>query len=307
MAQAVFNWEQEERENRRKGIIVSVIIHALLLLLFLLLGLTRQIPPPGEQGISVIFGTTDVGSGNEAPTSTDPEPMTTPPVTEDVVEETETEATPEAVEAPSEPVTEPVSETVTQDFEEAPVVNNKPPVETAPETENTKPEPVKPATEPAVEEAPKPKPKPEPQVNNDALFPGTKSDNNNPGSKGNDNQPGDKGDLTGTPDGKNWSGQNTGKGDEGDGPGDWGLSGRGLIGKVPPDYPSEKTGTVRINIVVDQSGKVIRAEYSATGSTTQDPALVKAAKDAAMKYKFTDSPTASPEQHGYIIFNFRLK
>lgn len=304
MAQAIFNWEQEERENRRKGIIVTIVVHAILLLIFLLLGLFRQIPPPGEQGISVIFGTTDVGSGNEAPTSTDPEPMATPPVTEEV-EETQPEEVTESTEAPSEPVTEPVTESVTQDIEEAPVVTEKPPVKPTPEPVKPKTETEKPKTEPVVEETPKPAPKPTPKPG--SQFGGFKSDQNNPGSKGNDNESGDKGDLSGTPDGKNWSGQNSGKGDLGDGLGEWGLSGRGLVGKAIPDYPSEKTGIVRINIVVDKAGKVIRAEYSATGSTTQDPGLVKAAKDAAMKYKFTESGTASPEQHGYIIFNFRLK
>ena len=55
----------EEKQNKQKGAITSVIIHLLLLIFFLLYQAWPFDPPLAPQyGIEVQFGTSDVGSGD---------------------------------------------------------------------------------------------------------------------------------------------------------------------------------------------------------------------------------------------------
>lgn len=308
MAATQFDWETEERKNKRTGAIVSTILHLLLLLMLLWLGLFRQIPPPGEKGISVVFGTSDVGSGEQAPTSMQPDEMKTPPVEEEVIEEVlETEATPveEVVEAE-----QPIEEVVTQDFEEAPVVTPTETVETPTEPiEEPVKEPVKePTPEKEPVEEPKPEVAPDPTPIEGSTFGGFKSDQNTKGSKGDDNVSGDKGDERGDPDGKNWKGANDGLGDFEGGKGDWYLGGRSLKKKAIPDDNSQKTGVVVVSITVNRAGKVTNATCcTAKGSTTKDPGLVAKAIEAAYKYEFDAKTDAPAEQQGFLRFVFKLQ
>ncbi len=52
-------------KNRRKAIIGTVLFHVGLLLCFIFMGLTYQVPPPPEEGITINFGYQDFGSGSE--------------------------------------------------------------------------------------------------------------------------------------------------------------------------------------------------------------------------------------------------
>ena len=54
-------------KNRYKAIIGTVLFHIGLLLCFIFMGLTYQIPPPAEEGISINFGYRDFGSSSEQP------------------------------------------------------------------------------------------------------------------------------------------------------------------------------------------------------------------------------------------------
>lgn len=308
MALATFDWEKVERDNSRKSKVITTIVMLLLLLLLWFLGLYRENPPPGERGISVVFGNTDVGQGNEVPTSTEQEETATPPVEEEIIEEEVVEEQP-----PTEPVVEdvvPTEEVVTQDVEEAPVIKNEPvtkPV-TEPVKEPVKEEPVtEPVTEPVkepVKETPKPKPTPKPG----STFGGFQSDANNPGSNGDDNVDGTKGEYTGDPDGNNWKGDNEGLGDFEGGKGDWYLGGRSLKKKAIPNDDSQKTGVVVVSITVNRSGKVVNATCcTAKGSTTKDPDLVAKAIEAAYKYEFSANSDAPAEQQGFLRFVFKLQ
>ena len=49
----------EEKRNKNKGIIGTILFHTLLLVMFLFMVLTYQDPPPAEEGISINFGFSD--------------------------------------------------------------------------------------------------------------------------------------------------------------------------------------------------------------------------------------------------------
>lgn len=87
---------------------------------------------------------------------------------------------------------------------------------------------------------------------------------------------------------------------------DQGLQGRGLVGSLPePAYPGEnKSGKVVIRVTVNASGHVSSASYEPKGSTTDDPVLIAAAREAALKARFTESKAALIG--GTITYVFKL-
>lgn len=86
---------------------------------------------------------------------------------------------------------------------------------------------------------------------------------------------------------------------------DKGLQGRGLVGDLPrPSYPGGKSGKVVIRVTVDALGRVTGASYEPVGSTTDAPELVAAARQAALKARFTESRAAV--QGGTITYVFTL-
>ena len=86
---------------------------------------------------------------------------------------------------------------------------------------------------------------------------------------------------------------------------DRGLQGRGLVGDLPrPSYPGGKSVKVVIRVTVDARGRVTGASYEPVGSTTDAPELVAAARQAALKARFTESRAAV--QGGTITYVFKL-
>ena len=144
-------------KNRRKAIIGTVLFHIALLLCFIFMGLTYQIPPPPEEGITINFGYQDFGSGSEQ--------------VEQIVEEQE--ITPQEI-VNNNPVVEDIS---TQDIEETPTTKLKEQLE-------------KPKEVNKIEEK-----KTEPVVNTKALYPGKKQNNSN--SQGISEGQGDQGSQDG--------------------------------------------------------------------------------------------------------------
>lgn len=153
-------------KNRRKAIIGTVLFHIGLLLCFIFMGLTYQIPPPPEEGITINFGYQDFGSGSEQ--------------AEQIVEEQE--ITPQEI-VNNNPVVEDIN---TQDIEETPTTKLNEQLE--------KPEEVK-----KIEEK-----KPEPVVNTKALYPGKKQNNSN--SQGISEGQGDQGSQDGDPNSNAYTG-----------------------------------------------------------------------------------------------------
>ena len=157
-------------KNRRKAIIGTVLFHIGLLLCFIFMGLTYQIPPPPEEGITINFGYQDFGSGSEQ--------------LEQIVEEQE--ITPQDI-VNNNPVVEDIS---TQDIEETPTTKLKEQLE-------------KPKEVNKIEEK-----KPEPVVNTKALYPGKKQNNSN--SQGISEGQEDQGSQDGDPNSNAYTGGGTG-------------------------------------------------------------------------------------------------
>ncbi len=165
----------------------------------------------------------------------------------------------------------------TQNDEEAPALE-KP--------KNTKPKEEKPAEEP------------KPTVNQRALFKG----NNDPqagGSEGVTGQPGDQG----NPNGLAGIKQYEGNGGKGNGTG-YDLGGRGAKSLHRPNDDFSEEGIIVVDIWVDRSGHVTRAEVAQKGTTVINGDMRNKAKQAALRSSFAADPDAPEEQHGTITYTF---
>jgi len=120
------------------------------------------------------------------------------------------------------------------------------------------------------------------------------------GSAGNNNSSDSKGDPKGDPDASALEGLGKGSGRVGGG-----LGGRGILYEPRITDSSQKQGKVVIKVCVDAAGKVMSTKFTQKGSTTTDDYLVNIAKKSAAKYKFTASNIA--EQCGTITVDFKLK
>ena len=84
------------------------------------------------------------------------------------------------------------------------------------------------------------------------------------------------------------------------------LLGRSVSYKAKPIYKVQLEGKVVVDITVDQLGNVINAIAGVKGSTTLNSQLLKRAKEAALKTKFSAKESAPSRQQGKIIYNFQL-
>lgn len=83
------------------------------------------------------------------------------------------------------------------------------------------------------------------------------------------------------------------------------LAGRSLCSTPPtPEYNSESEGKVVVEIRVDRKGNVVSASPGKAGTSTNDPILREAAKNAALKTKFNSDPNAAEIQVGTITYTF---
>lgn len=142
-------------------------------------------------------------------------------------------------------------------------------------------------------------PKPDDDLN-DALS-ALKNSKGKGGGDGNKNQAGDKGVPGGDPNGGDFAGGGPGKG------AGYSLKGRQMLKRPDPVYDSQEEGKVVVAIVVDQNGKVIKAEPGEPGSTTTSAILYAKARQAAMTARFNPSPEGIEEQRGTITFVFVLQ
>ncbi|MDA0904462.1 MAG: energy transducer TonB [Bacteroidetes bacterium] len=92
--------------------------------------------------------------------------------------------------------------------------------------------------------------------------------------------------------------------------GDWGdahLNGGTMLGKPVLTERPRLEGVVRINIVVDGSGKVVSVRFDGgANSTVTDSYHIELAKKAAQSATFTADPT-KPRRTGYITIRFDLE
>lgn len=279
----------KESRNKAKAVIGSIIFHIFLLLALIFLGLSTPLPLPGEEGVEVNLGSSDVGMGEIQAESPAPVQNPPPPPQEQVVQEEEIQEdiiTQDIEAAPS------IEEEKKEEPEEKEVVKEEikedPPEEVREEiSEETKPDP-----------EPEPEPEPEPQVNARALYKG-KSNSGTGQDEGTTGQPGDQGKEHGDPDASNYDGQ----GGSGNGV-SFSLGGRGAKHLPKPSYNSQEQGKVVVDIWVNKEGKVVKAMAGAKGTTIVDLRLRKVAEEAALRSVFQPDPNAPYTQKGTITYNF---
>jgi len=259
-----------EKKNKRNGIIGTLLFHALLLISFLFMGLTYRIPPPPEEGISINFGFEEEGSNEIRPEDNS---LESNPIIEEVLKE--------SVEVEQEIITQ---ETVETEVIEKPKETKKEIVEPI--------EPEEKIEEVIIEE-------PEPVVNTKALYTGSKKKEKQ--SDGNRKISGNQGSIEGDINSNKYEGGGIGVDGEA-----YQLLGRSVSFKAKPIYKVQLEGKVVVDITVDQLGNVVNAIAGVKGSTTLNNELLKRAKEAALKTKFSAKESAPTRQQGKIIYNFRL-
>lgn len=269
-----------EKKNKRKGAIASVVIHLLLLLLFAFFGLSYSFPPP-EEGMMINFGNTETGLG---------ETESDPAQSEIIQEETEEEVTPTET-AQEQPVENAVEEeVVTQEMLDAIALEKEKKQQAREEAERLAEEERVKAEQKRIEE--------EKKAASDALFAKAKAGK---GKGEGDTEPGgNQGSLDGT------LGAPHGLGGSGDGF-KFDLGGRSMISAPKIVDTSQKEGRVVVEIIVDKYGKVVKATAGARGSTTTDRHLEKLATEAAYNTKFNARPNAPIQQKGSMTFVFILE
>lgn len=162
---------------------------------------------------------------------------------------------------------------VTQDAEDVPLVSKK--------TENKQ---KKPKQEPVA----KPKENKEPEINQNALFRGGRVKKGSGGDAG--------------------EGKSDGKGSGGDGAGSgtsFSLAGRGAKSLGKPSSTSKETGSVVVEIRVNQDGDVVSAKAVLRGTTLLDTNIWRLCEQAAKKSKFAANHDAPEFQKGTITYIFK--
>lgn len=263
-----------ERKDKITALSATILFHAALLLLFLYIILKTPIPPFPENaglGIEVDFGNLTEGTGNVEDNKMG------------AMENNETKKPEIDNSKPNE------SETavLTNDAEDESITIRK-----AEKTEKTETPVEKP-----VEKTPE-EPKPSAALAEAMAKFKSRKNISGGGGDGNSGNPGNSGDPNGDPDGTGTGGNGT------SGPGGYDLRGRLLLKKPEIADDSQEEGKVIVEIVVDETGKVIKATPGARGSTTTNALLYAKARQAAFSAKFNASE--AKEQKGTITFVFIL-
>jgi TonB family protein len=275
------------KAHQYRSLFLTLLIHAGLFIALMFLYITSK-NPPWEEGLAggggggsfVEFGTLEF---NDAP-------QVTPQTQETVVDNDD--------------------EIITSDVEET-IAIDQPEKKKDPKPDKKKE--VKPTTKPVIKEPVLAKVE-ERKADPRSLYPGKRGSSGSPtgtqtgngtGGTGNGNG-GGNGDGTGTGSG---GGSGTGSGGgNGDGAGiGFDLTGRNFRSLPRLEDRSQEQGRVVIEIIVDKSGNVLRADGPARGSTITNATLVRKSIEAARKAKFSPSPQGVEEQKGSITFNFILR
>jgi len=300
----------KNKGDKIKGIIGTIVYHALVLIALLFLGLSTPLPLPGEEGVEVNLGNSDIGSGFVQQTIPEEVPSI-PEKEEEIIKQEQEEQKAEL--PPEKPKTEEkvAEEVIQQETEEAPPLPK--PVEKKAEP---KKEDIKPVVEKPLEKVEEKKPEPvvnpnalykkkevekepDPVVNPNALYKKSNTTDAKGTNQGITKGIGDQGQLHGTPESLNYEGL----GGEGEGI-SYSLAGRGAKVLPKPTYNSPEQGRVVVSIWVNRQGDVVRAVDGAKGTNISDLNLRRLAREAALRAKFSEDPTATDLQKGTITYNF---
>jgi outer membrane biosynthesis protein TonB len=264
-----------DNKHKRKSAIITTVILVLFVLCTLIFGLSYW-DPPKEYGISVNFGTSDIGQGDNQPTEA---------IMSDLV--------PTQQSSSSIVPTKVIDKVVTQDIEESVVIKAKPVKKTTTVTE----------TKPTVVQKTVTAPTPDKSTSDalNSLLKGQKSDGKATGGEGNDLKAGDKGQIDGDPNAQGYYGTGgTGAG------GDYQLGNRKPLNKPKPNYICDEQGIVVVQIEVDRAGNVLKATPILKGTTNSASCLMSEAKNAALKTTWQPDSNATSKQIGYIRYRFSI-
>ena len=270
-----------DTKHKRKSAIITAIILMLLVFGIYNYGM-HYLDPPEEYGLAINFGNSEVGSGESVEKTKE---ISTPKIVE------QQEVIPEEVkETPKEIIKE---EIITDDTsKDVPVIEKVKEVKKAPVKEVVK--------EVVEKEILKPKPSKATQDALNNLLNGNSSDGK-PKGEGDDEKAGVKGKENGDPSSNKYYG-NTGNGSGGN----YNLAGRKALSKPKEQPDCQEEGTVVVEIRVDRNGKVIYANAGVQGTTNSNPCLLKPAKQAALRTKWSVNNKAPLKQVGTIIYKFSL-
>ncbi len=264
-----------EKKDKNRAFASTVILHAVLLAVFVFFGLSVPHPLPEEHGVLVVRGYMEEGAGERQPLAAPPPDPRESRVTP--------EADPEAV--------------VTQDTEESvPMPDEVAEHHTDRERPDADRHDHAPDPEDAAEEEPEEEPLPE--VDPRALFPGRDQRSTDRQDQGETVETGDEGMPEGAIDADEYDGTGPGDGIE------YTLDGRQANFLPLPDYTTQATGRVVVQITVNRRGQVIRATAGARGTTTTNQTLHRIAEEAARRARFDLKADAPEEQIGTITYNF---
>ena len=278
--------------EQKKSMLITTTLFVLLLLALIFIKYAnavkiQELAGGGGGGISINFGDSDVGMGDD--------------FRSEVLKVSDQKSQPTASSASDE-------EILTTESDDAVGIPPTPKKNDAPK-KVTQPVPSKPTPS---------------KSTNDALSNILKGSNK--GGDGDDNVAGNKGKANGNLNsggyygdggsgggtgGGNGSGNGPGNG-SGNGPGSgsgsgggYNLGNRKALVKPDPNYTCNETGQVAIEVTVDRTGRttgVVRAK----GTTNTAPCLVEAAKIAARNTRWQADENAPEKQVGKIIYTFSL-
>jgi hypothetical protein len=271
----------ETKHERDSAKITSLLILVILLLLFVV-GMPYM-NPPEEFGVAVNFGTSNVGSGTIQPLNPAPQ-ATSQPKTESQVTPTETKKVSEEV--------------LTNDLQESIAINKE-----KEEALKKQQEAERIARAKEEQEIKRQQEEVEKKKKLDALIGGvTNSDGKDTRGEGSDDTAGDKGQLDGNPYASSYfGGSGPGKGGVG-----YGLNGRGTPTREIYKQNCNEYGLVIVQIEVNRSGEVIKAEPGIKGTTNTHPCLLEPAKKIALSHKWPPDPNAPARQIGFVSINFSI-
>lgn len=259
------------QENKYKIIaaVVTLFLTGATVVVLILVKHFPPDPPIAERGVEVALGNTDFGEGdNNMPAQAENTTAAPQPSPTTSQENVATQSTEETVSIPK-------------------------------KTEKTKPT-EKPSTTPT-ETRPQEQPK-EPEINQRALFTGSRNSssntgsNTNPGSSGNTYGSGNMGKPNGNPNSNNYTG-NGGSGDS------YYLAGRSVVNKSRPSENKSIEGWIEVVIMVNREGKVVEANVDKQSSNTVNSLRAEAVA-AAKRTTFKPDPNAPEVQKGRIRYNY---
>lgn len=271
----------ETKHERDSAKITSLLILVILLLLFVV-GMPYM-DPPEEFGVAVNFGTSNVGSGPVQPLN--PAPQANLP--------TKTETAVTLLERATQ-----TEDVLTNESAESIAINKQ-----KEEALKKQQEIDRIAREKREQELRKQQEETEKKKKLDALIGGVaNSEGKDTNGDGNDNVDGDKGQLNGNPYASIYFG-GSGPGKAGVG---YGLNGRGTPIREIYKQNCNEYGLVIVQIEVNRSGEVIKAEPGVKGTTNTHPCLLEPAKKIALSHKWPPDSNAPARQIGFVSINFSI-